>query len=85
VRRPSVKVLFVTRPEMQEHTEGLDDLVPTPAAPADVVAMAGRLLGGPVATAPPHNVYVSTTPSSFGTVKLRLGKQVALDHERDIK
>lgn len=45
-RRPKIKVLFVTRPENRQHTEGLGELLPAPASVDDVVAAAERLLSG---------------------------------------
>lgn len=45
-RRPQIKVLFVTRPENQQHTEGVGELLPAPAAADDVIAAAERLLSG---------------------------------------
>ena len=45
-RRPKIKVLFVTRPENRQHTEGLGELLPAPAPVEDVIAAAERLLSG---------------------------------------
>src|SRR5690242_4128707 len=51
-RRPKITVLFVTRPENRQHTEGVGELLPTPATAADVVAAAERLLSGIGSAAP---------------------------------
>ena len=44
VRRPGIKVLFMGRPEHDEHTRGLGDLLPADASVADVVQAAQRRL-----------------------------------------
>jgi DNA-binding NtrC family response regulator len=46
MRRPRIKVLFVTRPENRLHTEGVGEYLPAPAAVEDVVAAAERVLSG---------------------------------------
>jgi hypothetical protein len=44
VKRPSVKVLFVARPEFLAHTEGIGEFLPMWAATADIVGAVERML-----------------------------------------
>ena len=44
VKKPGVKVLFAARPDTEEHTEGVGEFLPSPADPADIVALIGRML-----------------------------------------
>ena len=43
VKKPGVKVLFAARPDMEEHTEGVGEFLPSPADPADIVPLIGRM------------------------------------------
>ena len=45
IKRPSVKVLFVARPEFLAHTEGVGEFLPMWAATADIAATVDRMLG----------------------------------------
>jgi DNA-binding NtrC family response regulator len=45
VKKPGLKVLFVALAEMQAHTDGVGEFLPTPADPADIVALIGKMLG----------------------------------------
>ena len=44
LKRPEVKVLFVARPDTEEHTEGVGEFLPAPAKAADVVEIVGKML-----------------------------------------
>ena len=47
VQHPGVKVLFVARPELLAHTEGVGEFLPTWAATTDIVATVDRMLSEP--------------------------------------
>ena len=44
LKRPEVKVLFVARPDTEEHTEDVGEFLPAPAKAADVVEIVGKML-----------------------------------------
>jgi hypothetical protein len=43
-RRPGLKIIFTARPDMEEFTEGLGELVPHPVRIPDLVDAVNRLL-----------------------------------------
>jgi hypothetical protein len=44
VRKRSMKILFLARPEMVHHTEGVGEVLETPALAEDVVAKVREML-----------------------------------------
>ncbi len=46
IRRPGVKILFVARPENQEHTEGVGEFLATPTTGLKLVEAVDRILTG---------------------------------------
>jgi len=44
IKRPGIKVLFVARPEMREHTVGFGEFMPAPVSPSALVTKVTKLL-----------------------------------------
>ena len=55
VKRPGIKVLFVSFPEVEIHTEGIGDFLPRPFSQEDLLAVVGRMLDQSVSKSPPAN------------------------------
>ena len=43
-KRPGIKVLFVARPDTQEHTEGVGEFLPAGVTTSEIVEMVGKML-----------------------------------------